>query len=263
MPINKASKIAVLIHGYPGPIYKDHPLYKYFNERGYSIISLYLFSSDFKLTQEEVKTYIGKELGGREPDVIVGVSLGGLLAPYLAKGFPKAKLVLIATGPYIRTKITTLNRLLTFEETSALLSPVQWIIIHTPVWLYSIIYKLFIHPVTNPEERRLLEEHIKQNWGYLKDIPLSENKEVLDFLASTDNSVLLRSLKNETVIFTGNGDNLMPSDLSLKMKKLIKRSFLVKSEKRLHYVIFNEDNYGQLDNFLDNSSASTEASRLW
>ncbi len=245
--------IAVLIHGYPGPITKDHPLYKYFDDRGYSIISQYLFSTDFKFTQEEIKKQIEKELGGREPDVIVGVSFGGLVAPYLAKVFPKAKLILIATGPYVKTKIGLLNKLLTLEETSSLLSPFQWVIDHAPTWLYSIVYKLFIHPVSSPEERKLLEEHIKQNWGYLKDIPLSENKEVLDFVVSTDNTVLLRSLKNATLIFAGEGDTLVSFELSLRVHKLIKGSVLVKTNKSLHYEIFGKENYRELDDFLGES----------
>ena len=237
--MNKDSKIAVLIHGYPEPIHENHSLYRYFSKEGYAIISLYLFSSKFKLTQEDVKKYVDRGLNGREPDVIVGVSLGGLIAPYLAKDFLGAKLVLIATGPYVRKKIPI-----------ALLPPIQWLIVHMPVWIYSIVYKLFNRQKIKPEERKKLEEHIEQNWGHLKNISLNENKEVIDFLTTTDNRKLLQSLGNETMIIAGN-DNLMPLELSMEMKSLIKRSTLVSSGKRLHFEVFSEANYQQLTDFLN------------
>lgn len=249
----RGSKIAVLIHGYPVSVSKDDPLYKYFDSRGYSIIALLLFNPDFKLTKEEVKADIERQLNGRKPEVIVGICFGALLAPFLAKTFPKAKLVLIAPAPFMKTKISSLNRLLALGETSALLSPIQWIIGHTPIWLYALVYKMFIPPVTSTEEKRLLEEHIKQNWGYLRDIPPSENREVLDFIATTDNSVLLRSLTNKTLIFAQEGDTLLPFGLSLEVKNLIKGSILIKTTKRLHYAVFDESNYKQLDDFLNNS----------
>lgn len=245
--------IVVLIHGYPEPISKNQPLYDYFASKEYSIISLSLLSSEFKLTQEGIMQYVKEKLEGREPDVIVGVSLGGLAAPFLAKDFPKVRLVLIATGPYIRTKIKTLNKLLTIGEASVLFSPVHWIIVRAPVWLYSLFYKLFSRPIIDPEEKRALEEHIKQNWQYLKNVSLSENKEVINFLASTDNSILLRSLKNKTLIFSGSDDNLLSYKLSLELKNLIKKSVLITTDNRMHFDIFAEAHFKVLDDFLGDS----------
>jgi len=103
--IKHGGKTAVLIHGFPEPIYKNSPLYSYFDLEGYSIIAPYLFSPGFKLTEDAVIKHIKTELNGRRPGVIVGISLGGLLAPALAKEYPDAKLVLIGTGPYIRPKV--------------------------------------------------------------------------------------------------------------------------------------------------------------
>ncbi len=254
--IKEDSKISILVHGFPEPIYKNHALYKYFDERGYSIISPYLFNSDFDLTQEEVLKYIEEKLDGKSPDVIVGVSLGGLIAPYLAKEFPEAKLVLIATGPYVETSITPLNDLLSFLKKTWTLTPVHWIMTRTPTWIYSVLYRLCNSPKDNPKELKNLGNHIKQNWTCLTKIPLSEDREIIDLLAYTDNTLLLRSLKNETIIFTSNGDVLMPSNLSLKMRDLVKRSSFILTENRLHFNIFNEDNYKQLDNFLGVSSYS-------
>jgi len=246
----KNKKIVVLLHGYPEPIHQGHTLYRYFKSKNYEIISIYLFSPKFKLTQEDVRKFVSIELKGEYPDVIVGVSLGGLIAPYLAKYYPSAKLVLIATGPYIRTKITNLNKILSKLENSRFLTPVHWILLHTPISLYALLYRRLNRPIKKTKERNILETHIKQNWRHLKDIPLSEHREVIDFLVSTDNTILLKSLNNDTCIFTGIGDNMMPSELSIIMKNLIKRSEIVSCDQCLHFDVFNKDNYKHLDSFL-------------
>ncbi len=248
--MKKNKKISVLLHGYPEPIHKNHPLYQYFEERGYDIISIYLFSLKFELTQEDVKKYLSIKLKGEDPDVIVGVSLGGLIAPYIAKFYPSSKLVLIATGPYIRTKITNLNKFLMKLENSRFLTPIHWIFLHTPVSLYSFIYKHLNKPFAKSKEIKILETHINDNWRHLKSIPLSEHREVINFLTSTDNTILLRSLTNKTIIFAGIGDNMMPPDLSLRLKNLVKRSVLVSCDQCIHFDVFSKENYKQLDSFL-------------
>ncbi|OGM10859.1 hypothetical protein A2W13_00155 [Candidatus Woesebacteria bacterium RBG_16_36_11] len=243
-------KIVVLLHGYPEPIHKGHPLYKYFKNNNYEIVSIYLFDPKFKLTQEDVKKFVSIELKGEDPGVIVGVSLGGLIAPYLAKYYPSAKLVLIATGPYIRTKFTNINKYFSKLENSKILIPLHWLLLHTPSSLYSYFYKRLNKSITKTKERKILETHIKGNWKHLKNIPLSEHREVVDFLISTDNTLLLRSLNNKTIIFTGIGDNMMPSELSIIMKNLIKRSEIVSCDQCIHFDVFNKENYKHLDNFL-------------
>lgn len=246
--IKRGGKLALLIHGYPEPIYKDNPIYQYFDERGYSIIAPYLFSPKFKLTDEEVKKYIDSELDGKKPDVIIGVSLGGLIAPYIGNEFPAAKLVLIGTGPYVRTE-TALDGLTKIGETP-LSRPIFEVIKRTPTWLYSLIYNFVNHPNLSAPQRRELEAHIKKNWDCVTSIPYDEDKEVLDFLISTDNTSLLRSLKNKTLIFAGEKDVMMPVALSERLHNLIKGSELVISTERLHYSVFDDTNWKDLDIFL-------------
>ena len=54
---------------------------------------------------EGIKNKIQCELNGTVPDVIVGISMGGLIAPHLAKDYPTTKLIMIASGPKLKTKI--------------------------------------------------------------------------------------------------------------------------------------------------------------
>ncbi len=245
----KNCKTVVIVHGYPEPIYADSPLYSYFSERGYNVISPYLFSSEFKLTQEEVDKYIEGKLAGREPDVIVGVSMGGLLAPALAHDYPKSKLVLVGTGPYVRSNIESINTLLTICK-SSLFDFIYKIILSTPTPVYSFIYKLFNHPKMNTSQKKELEEHIVKNWSCLKSIKESEEREVIQFLSGVDNSILLHSLKNKTLIFAADGDSMMPLKLAHKLNHLIKNSRLVINKGTIHYTVFGRDNYKDLNEFL-------------
>ena len=123
------SKTVLLIHGYPEPIYEDSYLYSFFKDRGYNIIAPYLFTSEFKLTKEETKKFIEDKLNNKTPDVIVGVSMGGLIAPQIASDYSKAKLVLVATGPYVKTDIEILKAVTSIV--SLLLSSNQYISIMT------------------------------------------------------------------------------------------------------------------------------------
>jgi pimeloyl-ACP methyl ester carboxylesterase len=243
-------KVVVLIHGFPEPIYKSTPLYKYFENKDYQIISPYLFSSKFKLTADETVNYIVKLLDGRTPEVIVGVSLGGLLAPHLAKLYPVSKLILIATGPKIKTNIGPLNRIANIRE-KYLILPILSIVRHCPTWLYAQLYNLVNHPVLNEDEKIILKDHVTKNWTAIVGVSPEEDLEVLDFLTSVDNSVLLHSLKNKTLILTGDGDVMMPVLLSRRLKKLIKKSHLIINKGRLHYSVFTAADTKYFDVFLN------------
>lgn len=249
--MNKNAKTVLLIHGYPEPIYKDHPLYKYFVDRDYTIVDPYLFSPEFRLTKSETKKYLEEKLSGRKPDVIVGVSMGGLIAPLIAEDYPAAKLVLVATGPYVRTTIGSLNSLLRWGSTPAL-DAFYGVIKLIPTWVYSIIYRSFNHSSLSSINKAKLTQHIKENWACVTSIPLQEDREVADLLSSVDNTELLKRLNNKTIIFAAENDLMMPYALSLKLKELIKDSSLINTGKRIHFNIFDESNYASLDNFLKN-----------
>ena len=108
-------KTVVLLQGFPEAfLSKKTLIHSYFEDNKYRIVlpdlnSESLFDSEFVLSDVESK------LDGKSPDVIVGVSMGGLLAPVLANRYPKSKLVLVATGPYFKTKISAYNLLVALE----------------------------------------------------------------------------------------------------------------------------------------------------
>lgn len=247
--IKPGGKVAVLIHGFPEPIYKDNPIYKYFDNQGYTIIAPYLFSPGFKLNQDAVVRHVKSELNGLTPNVIVGVSLGGLVAPALAKEFPMAKLILVGTGPYIKPKIKSMNGLLKIGKLPVF-DYVYKAIEFIPTPLYAFFYKLFNHPKLNAAQKLELTRHIAKNWNCIQKISESEDREVIDFLTSVNNSLLLKSIKNKTLIFAADEDLLMPTVLSRKLNHLIKGSKLIVGKGKIHYTVFDETNYKDLNTFL-------------
>ncbi|KKQ91989.1 MAG: hypothetical protein UU16_C0013G0018 [Candidatus Woesebacteria bacterium GW2011_GWA2_40_7] len=98
-------KTALILHGWPQPVEAgsiNYPYLEYFQSKGYTVFAPKLFTKDFVLKEPDAKKYIENLLGGKKPDVIVGISLGGLLLPKIAKDYPNAKLVFIASDPKIQ-----------------------------------------------------------------------------------------------------------------------------------------------------------------
>jgi len=206
-----------------------------------------LFSGTSNFDVTEIKKYIENKLNGAQVDSIVGISMGGLLAPHLARIYPKAKLVLIGTGPYLKTSIPIYNFLLRLEQNDEALVLVR-LAKKVPKGLYKFIYKTF-----NRHEGLLAKMKYKdradENLEALSRIPLAKIKEILRFVVKTDNTQLLSQITNQTIIFAGTSDVMMPVDLARKMHELIKSSVLLTSD-HLHYDVFTEKDCQRLDQFL-------------
>ena len=198
---------------------------------------------------EGIKNKIQCELNGTVPDVIVGISMGGLIAPHLAKDYPTTKLIMIASGPKLKTKIPVFNFLIRLEkyDTSLFL----WRLIkRIPKSVYLLVYKTFSKYKNNATT---MEEYINkanENWNSLQKIPINKVKEVLKFATETDNTDLLTKTVNKTIIIAGRSDKLMPQTHSEKMAGCIKQSRLV-TLNRAHYDIFTHNDYALLYDFLN------------
>jgi len=245
-------KTVLLIHGCPEPIRQNSPLYKYFADRGYNVVAPYLFTEDLRLTGEDLKEFLEEKIGKEiSSDVIVGVSVGGLIASQLAVHYHDAKLVMVASGPYVKTKVKILNKLLLAGK-PIFLSLLFKAGSFAPTWFYSLIYKTLNCPKLTEKENLKLKSHIREIRSSFKSISVGSGKEVLRYIVRTDNSQLLRSLKNKTIIFSSESDIMMPIFLSAELNELIKNSKLIVNKNRLHYDVFNEDNFKDLDDFLEN-----------
>ncbi len=187
------------------------------------------------------------ELRGRKPNVIIGISMGGLLAPHLAEQFPESKLVLIGTAPYFKTKIPIYNFLVHLEAHDEKLLLVRLLRL-TPRWLFRFVYKFFNK--SNTLTNRDYQSRADENYNGAFRVPINKIKEVLRFVTKTNNSNLLQQISNKTIIFAGGSDSMMPVKLSEEMNSLIRNSKLIISN-RLHYDVFTKTDYRYLDEFLN------------
>lgn len=206
-----------------------------------------LLSEEYVFSADEVIKNVRYALKGERPDVVVGISMGGLLAPHLAKQFSESKLILIGTGPYFKTKIPIYNFLAHLEAHDEKLLLIRLLRL-TPRWLFRFVYKFFnrSNTLTNLDYQSRADE----NYNGVFRVPTNKIKEVLKFVTETNNSKLLQQISNKTIIFAGGSDSMMPAQLSGEMNSLIKNSKLIISN-RLHYDVFTKADYHYLNEFLN------------
>jgi pimeloyl-ACP methyl ester carboxylesterase len=241
-------KTVLILHGWPQPVTKNSMYYKYFEGKGYSIVAPQLFTRDFVLDEGDAKNYIERQLAGRKPDVIVGISLGGLLAPVFAKDYPNSKLILIATGPKLEPQATGFRMLLDVAKNKRALSLLN-IIKFLPQKVLFAFYE-FINPFRGDKaQREVYVKDMKDNFKYIISIPIDEESEIVNFVSSTDNTELLKTLKNKAIIFAGHNDLMMPTNLGEEFHKLLVNSQLVLSDGG-HFNVFTQNNFIDLDKFL-------------
>jgi pimeloyl-ACP methyl ester carboxylesterase len=241
-------KNVLILHGWPQPVTKDSMYYKYFEEKGYSVVAPQLFTREFVLDENDAKIYIEKQLLGKKPDVIVGISLGGLLVPAFAEDYPNAKLILIATGPKLEPQATGFRMLLDIAKNKRVLSLLN-VLKFLPQKVLFAFYE-FVNPFRGDKvQREIYVKDMRDNFKYIISIPIEEESEIVNFVSSTDNTELLKTLKNKTIIFAGHNDPMMPTNLGEKLHKLLVNSQLMLNEGG-HFNVFTENNFKDLDKFL-------------
>jgi pimeloyl-ACP methyl ester carboxylesterase len=212
-------KTVLLIHGWPQPVEDNDLIWRYFTCKGYKVYCPYLFKTGRNFSLVETRKRLIECLEGKCPDVIVGISIGGLILPGLAKDYPEAKLIFIASG--------------------VCFSPDHWLAKHglklcgrKIVKLVKMIdekWLLRLYRFINPnrcwgsgvdQAKEELEDNLK------KVLELSEDRivEVLNTIRKIDNAELLAKLDNKAVIFSGDKDTMMPVEQGEKLNLLMKNS---------------------------------------
>ncbi|SRR3989344_3043342 len=90
-------RVVLILHGWPR-IDSDSLIFKNFRRNKYTIICPYLFSDTFPFDLSGITKQVKLSLQGFNPDAIVGISLGGLILPKIARNYPKTKLIFVASG---------------------------------------------------------------------------------------------------------------------------------------------------------------------
>jgi pimeloyl-ACP methyl ester carboxylesterase len=242
------NKTALIIHGWPSPVDPNSLYYKDFEKWGYDVVAPEIFSTDFILTLENVKKFIEKELNARRPDVIIGTSMGGLIVPHIAKDYPGAKMILIATAPKLKPKDRGFKFLIDIAKNKNLLNALNIVKILPRRFLYKF-YGLF-NPFNGVENKKqAYMDDMKYNFKYILSIPISKEGEIVDLITSLDNTKLLKTLKNKTLIFSGENDFLMPQNQGNGLCELLSNSRLITSHGS-HWDVISEPSFVEMKKFL-------------
>ncbi len=244
----KYKKTVLILHGWPQPVEKGSMYYEYFENKKYNVVSPRLFNKEFVLTENEAKKYIEQQLNGKKPDVIIGISMGGLLVPVIAKNYPDAKLIFIASGPKIQSDAPGFNTVLYLAKNKNILRFLNLLKFMPQKVLFGF-YELINPFKGNVDDRKVYIEDMKKNFKYIINIPVDEEREIVNFVAITDNTNLLKTLKNKSLIFSGKNDLMMPANPEINLNNLLINSQLIVNDGG-HFNVFTDANFKDLDNFL-------------
>ncbi len=216
------SKIGVLfLHGYTGGRYELEPAFQYLKKR-------YDFEYEFPQypghgTTLDLSSVTGDDWYGEAEQAyfnlasrtdkiyVIGFSMGGVFASFIAQNYQVEKLVLIAPA-FDHTKLSRLNRL-----------------------------KLSPSEVNNHLKLNLMSK-IRPR---LKNIPIRAMKEFIKIVDSKIGD--LESIKCDTLLIHGKIDLLVPYATSIEAEKKIPHSKLVLMEHTPHLIMFTEDKQLELN----------------
>ena len=242
-------KVALILHGWPQTSMNQHILGKFFKKNKYILLTPNLFDEDWGKDLKDIVENINTKLGVKNLDVIVGISMGGLVLPSLAEKHPRAKLIFISTAPYFKPDLFIMRVLANLT----ILSFIQKLF----VLIAKISGKSFIEFVYrklnpfdgNQKHRKAYEEDLKRNLKEISRYPFSKHVQMLALCSKIDNTKILRTLKNKCIIFGGRGDKLMPYALVKELSKLLPNSKLIITSG-LHFNSFEKKNLRDLKVYL-------------
>jgi len=228
-------KSVLLLHGWPTYINKSHPAYILFKKKGYKIDKPVLFDDFY---YENLLSKLDDNY-----DVILGFSLSGVLCQQLALLYPKAKLILVGTGPKFMPRWSTAARIMIITRISDLLFlAAKYLPLKITYFFYGLISPYLM--TTKPSYRKTM----KSNLIAMKKIKLSVYRQVMEFLLKINTKKILPKIKNKTLIISGTKDIAMPLRLGKKLRKIPNSTFY--KVKGTHHELFNDETIKIIENFI-------------
>jgi pimeloyl-ACP methyl ester carboxylesterase len=220
---------------------------RYFKSKGFTVLKPKWFVLRKPISIEGVVKMLSNTLGDKRPDLIVGFSAGGLIAPHLANIYPESKLILVATGSLLNPKSIKYKFLLKKVSTD-LLFPLLETAKSMPIEKLKKIYEK-MYPNNIGQDEKDYQEDMNRN---LEAIRNADNllKDNSDFIRTIDNTQFLPKIQNKTLIISMDEDPLMPVDLGRELNRLIKGS-VFRTVHASHFDLFNKDAAAVVDTFLE------------
>ena len=231
------NKVAILINGVSAPIRKHNFLSICLEELGYEVVAINLVNEKVKFDSEVINDFVKEKVNNKQIDLIMGWSMGAMVAPMIAVNYPKARLILVAGG------VGHLNKL-------KYLKPILGVIKHglylPKEWLVNIYEK--INPVGDGVKQKYRDQ-MNENIEFFRDIGTERMVEVFDFLAKVDNESFFRKIKNRTLVMSGRNDKLLPIAEGQKIANLVKGSRFVITDGG-HYNVISRNELPIIKEFL-------------
>jgi esterase/lipase len=234
----------LVLHGYPR-IDEKSLLFDYFSRKKYKIYCPYLFNDKLEFTQSKINLFIDNFIKGSVPDVIIGISLGGLILPSVALKYPKAKLIFIASGASVNPKSNLLKRLIKAKTSARLFG----LTLALPYPALAYLYTLLIPLIGGSEKLAEYQKDKLLNLMAIKTITPDKNREIFRFITQVNNIPILSKLKQKTLILSGKDDVLMPISEAEKLNNLVKNSKLVNTEAE-HFNVVSFTTVNEVEKFL-------------
>ena len=242
-------KTILILHGWPQYRLESYFLSKHMRDKGYRVIYPDLFDARFEFTLPNMMHKISEMLDGEKPYAIIGISLGGLIAPYIASQFPESKLIFIASAANMRSKSKIFNLIFKLAQNSFFMFvPKQ--ILKLPHNHFEKIYRS-VNPFRGGElDRGEYDRDTKANVDFIKSIPIKKEVEIINFVKEIDNRLLIKGMRNKTLIFSGDGDLMMPKEKGEELKRLLVNSELIINRGE-HFNVFGPKDLVTVEKFLE------------
>ena len=242
------SKIALVLHGWPQTKLNQYFLVKFLEDKDYEVVipNLYLIEESWDIG--EISDKISDEIKGRCPDLIVGILMGGLILPHIAKRCPKSKLIFIASGAYFKPDLLLTKLGMVILKKKLLRRFLVNIGNNIPLSMIGFLYSLF-NPFTGEEkDREIYEKDMKLNLNEIKKHSFSKHLMLLDLVCKIDNRKLLSTIRNTALIFDGENDRLMGGG-GKEISKFLENSKLIVN-KGEHFNVFDKRDLTEVKKFL-------------
>lgn len=227
------NRLAVIIHGYE-IFHANHPIVKLLESNGYSVEFPLWFEYGKEFNIDQVSQNIINQFKGKEIDLIVGISMGGMISGRVLKALNPKKLILIASGPHFKPSEMAAKKIMNLNK--SLLVP-SLILLKVTAFIYSLFDKRF--KTSSDIINVFFDTRI------IKKLSIRYYISLVEYIKREDVSQQFKDFNGQIYSFSGKNDSLMPYE-NLESFENIKK-YLIHSK---HSHVINDKSIAIIRNLI-------------